>query len=211
MNILGERCHYWNLLPTTSVSVPGLELLGVCKASRRAAQKEAPQFAAYHPLHEKAWPALIPASPRWLQPPPHPEGLPPTSGAGTLLCPLHDEERVTRHPPRVTRLQVAGLGLEHGVPACLLSATPHQPRRQLYRDSPQTHSALPCHSTWNPSAGGTSSGRSYLPCNLSQPPAGSGSGPASSSIKKAQWLVYLTGLGEFSVNVHYRNCFRYCL
>lgn len=108
--------------------MPGLELLCVCKASRRAAQKEAPQFAAYHPLHEKAWPALIPASPRWLQPPPHPEGFLPTSGAGTLLCPLHDEERVTRHPPRVTRLQVEGLGLEHGVPACPLSATPHQPQ-----------------------------------------------------------------------------------
>lgn len=128
MKILGNRGNYWIILPTTSASMPGLELLCVCKSSRKAAQKEVPQFAACHPLHEKAWPALIPASPRWLQPPPHPEGLPPTCGAGTLLCPLHDEGRVTRHPPRVSQLQVAGLGLEYGVPACPLSTNTYQPQ-----------------------------------------------------------------------------------
>lgn len=40
------------LLPTTSISMPGLELLGVCKASRKAAQKKPPSLLPTT-LHEK--------------------------------------------------------------------------------------------------------------------------------------------------------------
>ena len=107
------------------------QALSCCVSARppeKLLRKKSPRLLPATPLHEKARPALIPASPRWLQPPPHPEGLPPTCGAGTLLCPRHNKGRVTRHPPRVSQLQVAGLGLEHRLPACPLSANPDQPQ-----------------------------------------------------------------------------------